>query len=87
MTVDFISRDANISEGYCADISEAFVAHLASVGIDAVVIYNDERIAYAAHHEHYAVEVDGLIIDWTAAQFLGSKNAANPQVTKRKASR
>jgi hypothetical protein len=72
--------------GNCATVSEAFVAFLAGRGIDADFVHTDDattwgyqgtsRHGFPTEHggDHYAVSVNGLLIDWTAAQFIGESS-------------
>jgi len=86
-SVEELAADSNICEGYCYDVSELFVAFLADRGIEGTIIEAADPSVwgyeYSGRHfgSHFAVDVQGAIIDWTAAQFLGSK-AAIPTITK-----
>jgi transglutaminase-like putative cysteine protease len=72
-TVEQIAADGNLAEGYCADVSDAFVAFLAGQGIEAITVETSSaQLGYRnwrGDMVHFVVEVEGLIIDWTYKQF------------------
>lgn len=73
----------DLAMGVCDCVSEQFVAFLAERGIEAKVVYTDDattwgyqgtnHAGFPTEHggDHYAVEVEGKLIDWTACQFIG----------------
>lgn len=73
-SIQDLLNDGNVAEGYCADVSDLFVAHLAAIGIEAKTIdttsdamgYNNWRGPVV----HSVVQVGRLLIDWTASQFV-----------------
>lgn len=75
----------DLAMGLCDVVSEQFVTFLAAWGIEARVAYTDDattwgyqgtnHAGFPTEHggDHYAVEVEGLLIDWTACQFIGER--------------
>jgi hypothetical protein len=56
-----LCQDPEWSTGMCAHVAHAFVNHLFHHGIWATVVKLDANRS--------AVQVDGLVLDWTARQF------------------